>query len=1045
MSRRRDPLPTTPVRHSTRTRRHDRSERDGRRLGGGLAALALTASLLVTAPAQAAGSTAQAAGKDWSFNPVTELTAGTFAAPPANDLPWVRVNMPPTAAPELLEQLLMDARKANIGGVEFGQGAYPNDGQLVTILEKANELGLKVSLSHGPTQYPAGYSVDDDHARKTLVISRATVPGGSTFSRALPSPAASPNRTTVAAVVAYRCTAACGPTGPVDLDPASAIDLTSTLSGTNTAGVEGGTTAGTLHWTAPADGTWQIVTFWSRGVFNQPDPFSAEGHQQLIDSMEAAWTPEVVELMQANGGDVFYDSHSSDRGSPDELWTNDMAAEFEDRTGYDLVPKLAGLFPSSFTFSDGTAPRVFNDLVEVRTDLWLEKHIRPLQEWIRDFGWVMRLQPQGERGTTIPIYDQAAVAAELDRPEHESLFSVDEVDSYLTIASANHLTGNPWYSTECCAVSGGANSESLESVQVRMNKSFAGGITKNVYHVFPYAESATSRWPGYHNFGVAGFSNAWGERQPNWFADGAEVNLDMARNQQVLTQGDAKVDVAVFMQNYLYNQPSTVPNGFRMWRDPGLERAGYTRDYLSPRLLDLPNVLVTDGRLAVDGPSYGALVVDSTLEPAAFPVKTSMPLDAAEKILGFAQDGLPVIVVGTPPDRTTGNTPDDDAALQSIVAELLALPNVHQVANQAAVPGTLSQIGVEPAVDPAEESGLLSVRRVDQATGTDYFFLYNQGMVGAPSGTPAGYLYNFEPSWACVTPGTTTACVGQGAPVATEVALDGDGYPFTMDASSGTITPIAEYRVEDGRVIIPIELGIDEDTIIALADDPGRFGGKAPAVHVVATGADGGAVVNAQGSVVVRAGAQGNYRTTLSDGRTVSTPVGKVAPALDLSEATWQLRVEDWRPANDYATTFGVAATETDKSVVSVRLSALKPWREIAGLENSSGIGTYSTSFSLPKWGKGDGAYLDLGRVFDTYALTVNGTPVAVDQLDTRVDVSRYLIKGANTVEVRVASTLINRLRSLDSAAAARTAYNYGLLGPVTLDTFAEKEVPAQR
>ena len=36
-------------------------------------------------------------------------------------------------------------------------------------------------------------------------------------------------------------------------------------------------------------------------------------------------------------------------------------------------------------------------------------------------------------------------------PEHESLFVGDEIDNYLPMASANHMTGNPWYSTECCA------------------------------------------------------------------------------------------------------------------------------------------------------------------------------------------------------------------------------------------------------------------------------------------------------------------------------------------------------------------------------------------------------------------------------------------------------------------------------------------------------------------------------------------------------------------------------------------------------------------
>jgi len=60
--------------------------------------------------------------------------------------------------------------------------------------------------------------------------------------------------------------------------------------------------------------------------------------------------------MQINGGDLFYDSHSSARGSPDELWTNKMAEEFRTRRGYALIPNLAALFQASFSFSDGARP-----------------------------------------------------------------------------------------------------------------------------------------------------------------------------------------------------------------------------------------------------------------------------------------------------------------------------------------------------------------------------------------------------------------------------------------------------------------------------------------------------------------------------------------------------------------------------------------------------------------------------------------------------------------------------------------------------------------
>src|SRR6185369_16456211 len=128
------------------------------------------------------------------------------------------------------------------------------------------------------------------------------------------------------AVMVYRCTQApCPATGPAELDRGSLIDLTDKVSGKNTAGVLGGTSAGDIKWTAPASpggAQWQLIAFWTRGVFAQPDPFSDEGYRQLISSMEMGLSAEEKELMKANGGDLFYDSHSSDRGSPDELWTN---------------------------------------------------------------------------------------------------------------------------------------------------------------------------------------------------------------------------------------------------------------------------------------------------------------------------------------------------------------------------------------------------------------------------------------------------------------------------------------------------------------------------------------------------------------------------------------------------------------------------------------------------------------------------------------------------------------------------------------------------
>ena len=125
---------------------------------------------------------------EWiKFNPVTPLTAATFANPPATDLPWVRLNMPPSADPAEIKVEVQQMRDAGIAGIEVGQGAFPNNEQLVALLTAANQGGIKVSLSHGPTQSPAGYSPDNDHARKTMYFGKAAVDAGATFDGALPA------------------------------------------------------------------------------------------------------------------------------------------------------------------------------------------------------------------------------------------------------------------------------------------------------------------------------------------------------------------------------------------------------------------------------------------------------------------------------------------------------------------------------------------------------------------------------------------------------------------------------------------------------------------------------------------------------------------------------------------------------------------------------------------------------------------------------------------------------------------------------------------
>lgn len=150
---------------------------------------ALSVSLL-----KVAGAVCQTTPPSWSdLNPVTQLTAESFRRPPDADRPWVRVNTPENVTSEELKTEIAEMKNSGIGGLEIGQGTFPKSPQLIAILQAANQLGLKVSLSHGTTVSPAGYSLNEENVRKTLLFTAWKVSGGETADVTLSAPLPPPN------------------------------------------------------------------------------------------------------------------------------------------------------------------------------------------------------------------------------------------------------------------------------------------------------------------------------------------------------------------------------------------------------------------------------------------------------------------------------------------------------------------------------------------------------------------------------------------------------------------------------------------------------------------------------------------------------------------------------------------------------------------------------------------------------------------------------------------------------------------------------------
>lgn len=96
----------------------------------------------------------------------------------------------------------------------------------------------------------------------------------------------------------------------------------------------------------------------------------------------------------------------------------------------------------------------------------------------------------------------------------------------------------------------------------------------------------------------------------------------------------------------------------------------------------------------------------------------------------------------------------------------------------------------------------------------------------------------------------------------------------------------------------------------------------------------------------------------------------------------------------------------------------------------------------VPGWSGSHGAWLDLGEVFDTFTLAINGKSVSADQIAARLDAGPYLQPGRNTLSVRVATTLNNRVAAIEETVAARGLVQpYGLVGPVVLTPYVESVV----
>ncbi|MGW2311755.1 glycosyl hydrolase [Actinomadura luteofluorescens] len=979
--------------------------------------LAVPAAALVALSGLAVAGAAEAAPP--SGPGVPALTRATFADPPASVRPKYRWWQPlaHTDDRELAAEL-EQIRKAGGGGAEVApfsvEGAGNNSPEFLktygwgtplwaqktrTMLAaaKANGLGLDFTIGpRWPATVPTVNDVNDPSAQQQVVFSHEFHKGGTGRSGALPvnfnvAPPAGAKKTLIAALVAKCADAGCASSsGPRMLDRASVTDVTSKVD------AQGG-----LAVDFPGDGesTYALIAFYqtpsgqslsgytATGTNYALDPFSKAGAKATTDFYdEHILTPDVRKLLAQMGeSDLFEDS--LELGTT-QKWTSELVGQWTKLRGYspvEVLPALAGAGDQGITdrpffdFGGGAGARVRTDYRQTLSDLYIRNRLDVLREWAHKHHISTRIQPYG-----IPV-DVPEAASHVDVPEGESLAfgqsvgAYSNVQDYRVVATGAHVSGRPVVSDECCAFSGsvwgstagaGTDASNLQAVY----RGFAGGVNQVVWHGFPYLSRGPagagpqSAWPGMTYGGNTSYSEAFGDKGgPNW-ADYRAVNDSLARMQLVLRQGKPRFDLAVYWQDFGMNGTGTTGSGSNklIQSSSALASSGYTYEYLSPGLLRRKDASFSRGALFGDRSAYHAVLLND---------QKTMPVDAAEKLLRLARQGLPVVIVGDVPSTVPGNgdTARQDARLKSAVSELLKQRGVVRVASEADAPDALRRLNVTPAATPHDGSGaILDVRR--QAGSTDYYYLYNQ---------------------------TNTA-------TAQKVTLTGDGVPYRLDTWTGKITPISGYTSGHGTVTVPVRLAANDATVIAVT----------PRHDATFTG---------------------RPQTARPPGgqSTAAVPPPVKLDEWSLSVDSWGPGPSG-RPGDTAHTTLGPVTVKAGEGGALPAWSAItKANGYPVDLADVSGVGTYTANVALDGGWKGiDSAALDLGTPVDTVRVNVNGHDLPpLNQADLRhVQVGRYLRPGNNTITVRVASTLLNAVRAAPgTGASSRAPMDYGLFGPAVL------------
>ncbi|HKJ91079.1 MAG TPA: hypothetical protein VJ960_08110, partial [Oceanipulchritudo sp.] len=364
--------------------------------------------------------------------------------------------------------------------------------------------------------------------------------------------------------------------------------------------------------------------------------------------------------------------------------------------------------------------------------------------------------------------------------------------------------------------------------------------------------------------------------------------------------------------------------------------------------------------------------------------------------------GLPILAVGdwSAPFPSGLAQEGEREQLITLFQQLLALPNVVNVPDRAAIPEGLERLGISRSV-VHERAPLTHEARV---SGPVTFYLFaNTGPESV----------------------RTIVSVESANP---------EAWPFLLDSWTGDIRPMAHFTRTGNRLHFPVTLAAGSTVSLALA--PSNWAGHSlDASRQVLSLTRGEAFIDAEGQLSIRAFESGPIDVRLGNGKIFQSTITGL-PQLPYEITSLDLEVEAWMP--------GETPSSIRKEALSLEDYALRPWMEDPGLKDLSGKARYHGYLDLPDWEANMGAILEVGEIFNTLHVRVNGRDLPpVDPLTHEVDLGGFLKPGRNKIELEVTTTLNNQLRvAVPEVFSINNRQPYGLPGTLLLRPYREISVP---